>query len=93
MDVVDVGVLREREQARVGNGLPEVALVIETDDVMALAVERTLERVVLVTEGERAVGFYDFLQLASFGIEIVEVDISGQLDVRRIIFLEARTRY
>ena len=63
---------------------PEIAMVVQADDVVALSVEAALERMVLVAEGERAVLLHDFFELAAVLVELAKIDIGRQLDVARI---------
>ena len=84
VDVVNVGAFGKGEEARVRLGFPEIAMVVQADDVVALSVEAALERMVLVAEGERAVLLHDFFELAAVLVELAKIDIGRQLDVARI---------
>ena len=68
MNIVDVSVLGKREQARVGEGLPEIAVVVQSNDIVALSVEGALERMVFSAKRERPIRIDDFLKLATFGV-------------------------
>ena len=59
-------------------------MVVQADDVVALSVKTTLERMVLVAEGKRAVLLHDFFELAAVLVERAKIDIGRQLDVARV---------
>ena len=84
MNVMDISIFGKGEKARVRLGLPEIAMVIQTYDVVALAVETALERVVLVAEGKRPVLFHDFFELAAILVELAEIDIGRKFDISRV---------
>lgn len=77
MNIVNVRAFGKREQARIGNRLPKISSVIKPNNVVTVAVKRTLKRIVLISKRKRSVRFNNLLELAAFLVKLIEVDVIG----------------